>query len=128
MSLPKGKHGTCGFAIQNAQRSSLPNKPSGDEALGNVILHQLAHWSTLGLGLRIGIVTFRVQCGHFLRWLVINRLTRNTSTSGWRISMSGALRANNAKCKSYLSRISLAITIISGQVARNTDDLLVCCR
>ena len=33
-----------------------------------------------------------------------------------------------AKCKSYLSRISLAITIIFGQVVRNTKDLLGCTR
>jgi hypothetical protein len=54
------------------------------------------YWRTLGLGLRIGTVTSCVQCGHFLRWLADSRLTRNTSASAWRISMSGALRAINA--------------------------------
>jgi hypothetical protein len=89
-----------------------------------IIRHQFAHWSASGLGLRIGIATFCAQCGHFLRWLAMSRLTRNTSASAWRISMSGALRAINAKCKSHFSRSSPAMTIIFGQVARNTNDLL----
>jgi hypothetical protein len=41
--------------------------------------------SRVGVG-RIGvtIVPAGVQCGHFLRWLAISRLTRKTWASAWR--------------------------------------------
>jgi len=66
----------------------------------------------------------RVQCGHFLRWLVISRLTRENP--GLRVAKLGigGIRGDHTKCKSYFSRSSLAKALNFGMWARGTEKLL----